>query len=77
MEGYPKVWGHGSVDGRNIPERKILDKREIMIDRHLGGNEIKSQVNKIPARQGFTPVPNMGKFILTIFKLLFSGRTNL
>ena len=60
MEGYPKVWGHGSVDGKNIPPRKIFDRKSIMTDSTLGGNEIKSQVHQIPARPGLKPVPNKG-----------------
>ena len=28
FENYPKVWGHGSYDGKNIPPRKNLAKTE-------------------------------------------------
>ena len=60
MEGYPRVWGHGSVDGKNIPSRKRHDRTQTMTDATLGGNEIKSQVSQIRARPGYRPVPNMG-----------------
>jgi len=60
MEGYPKVWGHGSSHGKNIPPRKRHDATQVMTDANLGGNEVKSQVHRIPARAGFPPVPNMG-----------------
>jgi len=60
FENYPKVWGHGSNDGKNIPDRKRLNARDSMRDLTLGGLEIKSQTKKIPARPSAAHVPHKG-----------------
>merc|ERR1719436_1231540 len=60
FENYPKVWGHGSNDGKNIPERKKLNAQDSMRDLTLGGLEIKSQTKKIPARPSAAHVPHKG-----------------
>ena len=61
FENYPKVWGHGSNDGKNIPKRKTLNQNEGMTDPTLGGIAIKSGISKIPARPSAAHVPNKGK----------------
>jgi len=60
FENYPKVWGHGSNDGKNIPKRKTLNQNEGMTDPTLGGIAIKSGISKIPARPSAAHVPNKG-----------------
>jgi len=60
FESYPKVWGHGSNDGKNIPKRKTLDPTQGMADPTLGGIAIKSSIKKIPARPSAAHVPNKG-----------------
>merc|ERR1712106_193208 len=60
FENYPKVWGHGSNDGANIPPRRVLNKNDSMRDLTMGGLEIKSETIKIPARPSAIHVPNKG-----------------
>jgi len=60
FENYPKVWGHGSRDGANIPPRRQLNKNDSMRDLTMGGLEIKSETTKIPARPSAIHVPNKG-----------------
>merc|ERR1712128_316924 len=60
FENYPKVWGHGSNDGANIPPRPVLNKNDSMRDLTMGGLEIKSETTKIPARPSAIHVPNKG-----------------
>ena len=66
FENYPKVWGHGSRDGANIPPRRQLNKNDSMRDLTMGGLEIKSETTKIPARPSAIHVPNKGLNLINL-----------
>ena len=73
FENYPKVWGHGSNDQKNIPPRRQLNANDSMRDLTMGGLEIKSETKKIPARPSAIHVPNKGFDIFSdIFKVLLT-----
>ena len=62
FENYPKVWGHGSNDGKNIPPRRAPNPNDSMRDLTMGGLEIKSETRKIATLPKPRHVPNKGKF---------------
>ena len=73
FENYPKVWGHGSNDQKNIPPRRQLNANDSMRDLTMGGLEIKSETKKIPARPSAIHVPNKGfDFFSDIFNVLLT-----
>jgi len=60
FENYPKVWGHGSNDGKNIPPRRAPNSNDSMRDLTMGGLEIKSETRKIATLPKPRHVPNKG-----------------